>query len=171
MELCRGRIVRVLHTETQMKYEMKWKYMLAKTRYPGVYKHQKGGFVVRSRPRDPSGKVVEILRPIMVETELQALQFLESEKDRIRTGTPKQQNKLLSVYAVELLDRKVARRDIKSKAGESKWRVSLTHLIGGLHKKGFERVQGLGDYPITVIRALHVQRLEVAAALLVTGGV
>lgn len=172
MEVLRTWIVRVLQksTETRMKYKKRWGYMLAQTRYPALYRNQKGGFVVRSRIKDPAGKAHEIMKSQPWETELEALQWLEAEKVRIKSGSPRQQSKLFSEYVADLIDRKLARREIKSRAGESKWRVSLTHFIGGTHKDRFPPVQGLGDYPVTEIRPVHIEQWKDQIAPLITGG-
>lgn len=151
------------------QYKKRWGYMLAQTKYPGIFRNQKGGFLARARVTDPTGKQREILKALDMETELEALQWLDHEKDRVRSGVPKQQKKLFSEFAASLYERKLLRGEIRSKAGQDKWRHTLTHLIGGTEKSG-QYVQGFGDCPATEIRAVHVESWKDGIAQLIQGG-
>jgi hypothetical protein len=171
MEVRPFRIVRVLHNqmETKMQYKKRWGYMLATTKYPGLYRKKGGSFLVRARVKDPAGRQREIFQSLDYEKDIEALAWLENEKVRIKSGIPLQPETLFSEFAASLLERKILRKEIRSKAGKDKWRHTLTHLIGGTEKGGY-RVQGLGDYPVTEIRVVHVEAWKDDMAILIKEG-
>lgn len=153
-----------------MKYEKKWGYMLCKTKFPGVYRNQKGGFVVRARVLDPAKRQREILKAGDWASETEALVWLDQEKEQIKAGSVMPVAKLFSVYAADLLDRKLTRGEIKSAAGERKWRTRLVHLIQGVSKGGLS-VDGLGDLPVTELRPATIEMLKDQAARMVQAGI
>lgn len=157
-----ARIVRVrlqlLEMHTNMKWKSMWGYTLCSTKYPNVFRKQEGGFVVRGRVTDPlTGKLKEILRSVECSNEVEALRVLEDAKERVRSGSRTTHKQLFSEFATSLLERKIARRDIRSQAGKDKWRHTLTHLIVGTEKAG-TFVPGFGDFYVDEIRAAHVER-------------
>lgn len=158
-------IVWVLHKqmETKMKYQKLWGYMLTKTQYPGTYRKKGGGHVVRGRAKDLAGHQQLIFKPLEDLTDLEAHQWLQTKKQEVRTGSLKPVAKLFSEFAEELLDRKLARKDIQSAANEDKWRNTLTHWIAGT-EIGDHYIQGFGDYPVTELRVVHIERWKDAIA-------
>lgn len=132
--------------------------MLSPTRYPGLFRKKEGGFVVRGRVKDPlTGKPKEILKAVACSTEIEALQLLESAKQEVRTGSRSNPRTLFSDFAVLVLERKLLRKEIKSRAGHDKWKHTLTHFIAGTIK-GDLHVPGFGDFFVDAIQPFHVEK-------------
>jgi hypothetical protein len=151
------------------EWKKQWGYMVSPTKYPGIYRMEKGGFLVRARVKDPTGIQREILKTLDLTAPQECVAWLETEKAKVRTGFQAPVSKLFSVYAADLLDRKLARGDIKSAAGERKWRTRLVHLIGGV-EKGNLRAAGLGDIPVTELRASTVEAFKDQCAPMIRAG-
>lgn len=158
MELVRAWIALIRpQTENQMaNYKQMYGYQLAPTKYPSVFQRREGGFVVRGRATDLSGKQKVIFKVLESSTLLEAVQYLDQEKEAVRQGSAKRASMLLSDFAVSLFERKVQRGDIVSADGIAKWDHTLRHLIKET-KVGDVHVPGLGDFPVGEIRAAHVE--------------
>jgi len=151
------------------KYSKQWGYMVCPTRYPGIHEMQGGGFIARARVKDPAGRQVPIFRVLECKTPKHARDWLNAEKDNVRKGSHGPPQKLFSVFAADLLDRKLARREIKSASGELTWRCTLDHLIAGIERKGFKPVRGLGDLVASEIRPFQIETFKDGLAPLIAG--
>jgi integrase len=142
------------------KYKKQWGYRVCPTRYPGIYQMERGGFLARARVKDPTGRQIEILRSLDLDNAKTALDWLIEEKTKVQKGSHEPPKKLFSVFAADLLDRKLARKEIKSASGESTWRVTLGHLISGVQRGDCPPVRGLGEYVASEIRPFHVETFK-----------
>ncbi len=159
MELVRAWIALIRpRTENQMaNYKQMYGYQLAPTKYPSVFQRREGGYVVRGRAKDLSGKQKVIFKVLEKETLLQAVQYLESEKQKIRDGiVAREVTTLFSEFCASVFDAKVKRGDIVSADGISKWKHILTHLINGT-KVGDIHVLGFGKLLLADLRPAHVE--------------
>lgn len=99
---------------------------------PGVWQRKEGGHVVRARAMNRrNGKQTEIWKVLPDKTASEALQWLDSERARIRDGIDKAKPSKtpFATFAVSLLERKIKAGDIKSQAGIHKWGSVLKRLI------------------------------------------
>lgn len=136
---------------SKTKWVERWRMLIAeKASLPGVWAIRDGGFVVRARVKDPSGKVHHIFKVLGAPdvTAAQAFAWLEAERDRHRAGP---QDGILSpttrfdAYAARLFERKIAEGSIRSAAGRRKWLDLLgKHLLpafGSLEIPSLRRAQ------------------------------
>jgi integrase len=100
-------------------------------------------------------------------SEASAYQWLQEETARVKCGVPLPQKSSLRFceFAASLLEKKVAKREIKSARGLEKWNQILVHLI-----QGTERVAGFGDMFVDAIAPAHVDAWHVGVAQLVQKG-
>lgn len=106
--------------------------MSAKPVLPGVWKRKAGGFVVRTRVKNPkSGQQEEILRVLADETDpKRALAWLTKERDRVRSGvTAETAIPRFNEFAAQLFEEKVDDGTISTAAGRKKWARILEHLL------------------------------------------
>ncbi len=150
------------------QWTRRWKSWVAPTRLPGVWKRKEGGYFVRARVTDPTtGKLVEIKKVLHEASEAAAFQWLTEEKERLSagTGSPGPAKTRFSEYAASLMERKVARREIKSARCRERWRITLTHLIVGTHN-----VPGFGDMFMDQVGVAHVEAWQTGIAKLIVDG-
>lgn len=145
----------------------RWRVEIAPTKLPGVWRLRSGGFLVRARAADPSGRLHEIrLRLPEARSEAEAFASLTAERARIRAGSSAPKAKpLFSAFAISLLDEKIALRDIKSARGREKWKHALKHLI-----EGTGSVTGFGDLRVDAITETLVDEWRVEIAKLIAKG-
>jgi len=148
--------------------------LLTKTKYPNVFATSTGGHLVRARVKDPStDTLVEIKKTIDTTDPLQALQWLQGEIERIKSGValPTPAKLRFSDFAVQLLEDKVAVGDIKSTVGRARWVNTLEHLIGGTTGEKSEKyVPGLGDIFVDKLHVSHVEQWKLGIAGLIKAG-
>lgn len=75
-----------------------------------------------------------------------------------------------SAYAVSLLERKVAQREIRSAKSRLNWGPVLKFLIDGVHEEGKVSVRGLGEFFIDQLQATHVDQWREDVAKRITAG-
>lgn len=114
----------------------RWKDVIAtKPEQPGVWRRRDGGFHIRARATDPrSGRLREVNRVLAdCKRARDASKVLEADLDVIRQGSKPAAAAGLprfSVYAVDLLDRKIATGVIASESTREKWTSILEkHLV------------------------------------------
>ncbi len=173
--LCFPRIVQVrLQTkqvhimDSSKKWVKRWKNWVAPTKLPGVWKRKEGGYLVRARVIDPAtGRMREIKRVMADVDEAAAFTWLSEEKVRIKAGllSAERPRTRFADFAVSLLERKAAKREIKSARGRERWGYTLRHLIGGTRG-----VQGFGELFMDQIRVSHIEEWQVGIAGLITAG-
>lgn len=119
-----------------MKGKMEWRsrlgHLMCPTKLEGVFrlKDDSTRFYVRARKKDErKEKPVEVSRFVKAATPEEAFATLQ-ELLSAAVEPAKVQAPTFTVYARELLKRKLAIGDIKSKAGQNKWEVILEeHLV------------------------------------------
>lgn len=147
----------------------RWGTEVRRTRVPNVFQMKKGGHFVRARVTDPTtGKLREIKKSLPEADEATAFKWLSDERERIRKGTPLvlQQQTRFAEYAASLLERKIAKRKIRSARGRERWRYTLEHLLCGT--KG---VTGFGEMFVQQIKPSHIEEWQVGIAKLITAKV
>jgi integrase len=153
---------------TEQKWVRKWNSWVGPTKVPGVFKRKEGGYLVRGRTKDPAtGKDREVRKNLDVGSEALALQWLEEELERVRSGasaglSPRMR---FADYALSLAERKLVAREIKSARGRERWKYTLDHLIGGT-----EDVTGFGELFVGDIRPAHVEAWRTGIARLIGAG-
>ena len=117
------------------KWVMRWNvYIAERPIRPGVWRRRDGGFLVRGKAMNPrTGRRKEI-KKVYLDTEDPdvALLRLREELQSLRQGSSPEARTLprFSEYAVSLLERKLASREIKSGKSVEVWGTVLeTHLI------------------------------------------
>src|SRR5689334_17087579 len=102
------------------KWIRRYKAWIAPTPMSGVWEHQEGGYLVRSRVVDPAtGRMKEIKKVLRDADFGAACQWLEQERARVAAGivrAPADRTRF-GEYARAVLDRKVALREIRSAKG------------------------------------------------------
>jgi hypothetical protein len=117
----------------ERKWIKRWKAWVAPTKLPGVWMHQKGGYLVLARITDPTtGRRMEIRKVLPHADEASAYSWLSTEKARIQAGSasvlPLKQR--FCDYATSLLERKIATGEIKSaEAGRFDVVAQLAHEL------------------------------------------
>ena len=94
-----------------------------------------------------------------------AYKWLQTELDRVPSGIPLAsplQKPRFADYAVSLLERKLAKGNIKSAMGREKWLHTLEHLI-----KGTKGVLGFGEMFMPQIRCEHLEQWQLGIADLI----
>lgn len=156
------------------KWVRRWNTWIQPTRHSGVYKRKEGGHLVRARVKDATtGQLKEIKKVLPEATEIEALNFLEQERSRIRAGLvlAKPRKPRFCDYAVSLFEKKLAKGQIKSSAGRDRWRFTLEHLIAGTTSSDGETVvPGLGEYYVDELRPDHVEQWVDGIAGLIRAG-
>jgi integrase len=153
----------------------RWGTWCRPTSTAGVFERRDGGFLVRRRVTSATtGMLVEIKKVLAEATLGAAILWLEMEEKRIRSGgaatTPAQRMRF-GAYAADLLERKIAARDLRSKASQQKWRYALEHLVGGTYDENEELIiDGFGDMFLDAIDVCHVERWRAQCGLAVTAG-
>ena len=139
-----------------------WRSEVEPTKYPGIYERHVGGFLVRALVTDATtGRRKEVKKVLPEATLAQAVAYLEGRKEQTRAGdvAPPTSKKRFAVYAVDLLDHKIATRRIVSEAGKRKWRFILLHLIQGTKDAaGRLLVRGFGEFFVDEIRTMHIEK-------------
>jgi hypothetical protein len=102
----------------------------------------------------------------------EALQWLQAEVDRVRSGTLLHQKvrPRFSEFVAQLREDKLVTREIKSSAGRTRWTCTLEHLISGTTGKSELYVPGFGDMDIDKIHVSHVEAWKLGMAGLIKAG-
>lgn len=128
-----------------MQWELRWKYWMAKTRTPGVWRLKDGGHYVRARVSDPvtrsRSEVSAVLRD--AKTPRDALRTLDGLveakraelRGEIRTKQP------WSSFAASLLQERIRKRIIESEATVERWRDAIKIMIPAFGKMDAPEVQ------------------------------
>ena len=151
--------------EREKQWSFRWKNWLAPTKVPGVWRRKEGGHFVRARVVDPTtGRLKEIKKSMPEADEASAFIYLNEERKRVQAGlllAPRPSERFAD-YAVSLLERKVATREIKSARSRERWKYTLVHLIAGTNG-----VLGFGEMFIDQIRPAHLHAWRVGIARLI----
>ena len=115
------------------KYVRHFNTWLAETKYPGIWKMKKGGYLVRVRASDPfSRKEKEVRKALPRTTIEQAIAWQAQEKERLllRLGQGEAQRVCFDIFASSILQRKIDQGKIN---GDSirKTTDQYAHLING----------------------------------------
>ncbi len=165
-----------MRTETkskETKWIKRWKNWVKPTKLQGVWERKEGGHVVRKRVVVPAtGKTHEVKKVLPNADAATAYKWLQDEVERVRRGNveaPKPKTRF-SDYAVSLLERKVAQREIRSAKSRQNWGPVLKFLIDGVHEEGKVSVRGLGEFFIDQLHAHHLEGWREDVAKRITAG-
>jgi hypothetical protein len=150
------------------RWTRRWNSWISPTKLPGVFKRKEGGFLVRGRTKDPAtGRDKEVRKVLDMESEADALKWLNDELERVRSGASAGLSRKMRFadYAISLAERKLVAREIKSARGRERWKYTLEHLIGGT-----EDVTGFGELFIDELRPAHVEAWRTGIARLIGAG-
>jgi integrase len=163
---------RLRNLEAFMKMQKQWQYRfevwVMPTRISGVWKKREGGHLVRARVTDPTtGRQREIKRVLPEADEATAYKWLQDERARIKSAVVlvQHQKTRFADFVVSLLERKLAKKQIKSARGRERWRYTLEHLI-----KGTKGVAGFGELYVDQIRVGHIEEWQVGVGRLIQAG-
>jgi integrase len=155
--------------EAFMKLQSKWikrfEMWVMPTQISSVWKRKEGGHLVRARVTDPTtGRKREIKRVLPQADEATAYKWLQDERARIKSASvlAQQPKTRFADYALSLLERKLAKKQIKSASGRERWRYTLEHLM-----KGTKGVAGFGELYVDQIRVAHIEHWMVGIARLI----
>lgn len=133
-----------------MTWVKRWGYVMAKkASAPGVYRLKAGGFFVRAKVTDATGKQTEHAQALHeTKTLREAQRRREGIIDAARAVASGQIRTLMpwSEYAASLVERRVQRGSIKSSATKDWWAGTLAVLI-----------PAFGRHPATEVRRVHIQ--------------
>lgn len=154
----------------EVKWERRWRNMVAPTDLPGVWQRKDGGHLVRAKVTDPVTKTRREIRKVLPHMgKASAYKWLQDEIKRVRVGggrSPQAPKTRFADFAVSLLEKKVGKAGrIKSAKTRERWVYTLTHLI-----EGTENIPGLGAYFIEEIRPRHLAEWRDGLARLVDEG-
>ncbi len=155
---------------TEEKWSRRWRNWIARTRVPGVWKVREGGFLVRSRVKDPTTGLRREIRKVMpTSTESEAFAWLEGEKTRVLSGAArrgKSPKTRFADFAVSLLERKTSKGGrIRSAQTRRRWYNELRHFI-----EGRAGVPALGPLLVEEIRTEHLLEWREALSKLIDAG-
>lgn len=161
-------------TSTNEKAWIKrWKNWVRPTKLPGVWERKEGGYLVRKRVVEKAtGKMHEIKKVLPNADQATAYKWLQDAAEHARHGdvaAPKPKMRF-SAYAVSLLERKVAQREIRSAKSRQNWGPVLKFLIDGVHEEGKVSVRGLGEFFIDQLHADHLEGWREDVAKRITAG-
>lgn len=158
----------------KQRWTRRWKHWVAKTRLPGVWRIKEGGFLVRTRVKNPyTGRMREIRRILPEVDPHAALQWLEQERERVQSEflTGARQRQRFCDYAICVLEAKVAKGDLTTEDSQLRWKHTLEHLIGGtFHEDGKLAVLGFGELFVDEIRASHIEAWKTGIGKLIRAG-
>jgi integrase len=141
----------------KVEWQLKWKNLVKKTKYTGVWVVKDGGHLVRGKAYDPAnGKRKEIKRVLAEEDPRSAFNWLQDQLESVRNGAlqPSAKQIRFEKYVENVLESKCgAKGRIKSQKTRDHWKTVLGHLIHGTNG-----VQGFGEYYMDQIQYVHVQR-------------
>ncbi len=165
-----------MKTETKTKettWIKRWKNWVKPTKLPGVWERKEGGYLVRKRVVEKAtGKMHEVKKVLPNADSATAYKWLQDAAERARQGTiavPKPKMRF-SAYAVSLLERKVAQREIRSAKSRQNWGPVLKFLIDGVHEEGKVSVRALGEFFIDQLHAHHLEGWREDVAKRITAG-
>lgn len=150
---------------TKSKWVFLWKNWLTPTKVPGVWRRKEGGHYIRVRVTDPAtGRPKEVRKVLPEADEAAAFTYLSDVRKRILAGSPTapQQSERFADFAVNLLETKVATRELKSARSRERWKQTLIHLIAGT-----SGVPGFGELCVDQIRPKHIDAWRVGIAGLI----
>jgi len=161
-------------TSTNEKAWIKrWKNWVRPTKLPGVWERKEGGYLVRKRVVEKAtGKMHEVKKVLPNADQATAYKWLQDAAEHARHGdvaAPKPKMRF-SAYAVSLLERKVAQREIRSAKSRKNWGPILKFLIDGVHDEGKVAVRGLGEFFIDQLHAQHIEAWREDVAKRITAG-
>ncbi len=153
----------------------RWKQDLKPTQFPGVWKRQTGGHFVRAHGVNAAtGQKKEIKKVLPDADAVTALNWLEAERQRLRSGSVRAQQatERFAEYAASLFEQKKAPGgEIQSEAGVQRWKSTLNHLIAGTAgpTSGL-LVPGLGEFFVEKLTSDHVDEWRTGVAKLIAAG-
>jgi hypothetical protein len=124
----------MLSSEGKNRWVQRWRYQMAPTSRPGIWKLKDGGYFVRVRVTDPrTGRRVQCARALrgLTVTIWDAIRIRDQlrQEGRDRVEGRIQSLPLWSEYAASLFEAKVAEGKIKSAKNRERWGTVLKHLI------------------------------------------
>jgi integrase len=141
----------------------------------GVWRRRDGGWLVRGRVTDPTGKQRALVRVVWSETATEARVELERLLDRVRRGLDEESTLApqapcpkpvepsrtpFAAYAASLFERKVREGRIRSEKGVEKWKGILTKVL----------VPAFGEIPCAELRRAHIHAWRDGVAERVAAG-
>lgn len=142
-------------------WKNRWGTWCRPTKVPGIFERREGGYLARKRVTvKATGQEQEIKRVLPNASLGEALKWLEEESARVRGGNAhgQQPKQRFADFAVDLLERKVKAKEIRSESGRQKWVYTLTHLIDGTRTEDGELiVEGFGEFFVDEIRTKHIE--------------
>lgn len=144
------------------RWVSRWRYEISPHPVlPGVWRKKEGGFVVRGRVTDPTGRKRELLAPVEAATPDEARAYLLRQLEAIRhpaSSTPSTVTRF-SAYAASVMERRVRDGSIRSAMTRQKWDTILGHLI-----------QAFGPVDLRELRRTEVVAWRDAVAEIITAG-
>jgi integrase len=151
----------------------RWKNWIKPTKLPGVWERKEGGYLVRKRVVEKAtGRMHEVKKVLPDADAATAYKWLQDAVEQAKHGdiaAPKPKTRF-SAYAVSLLERKVAQREIRSAKSRKNWGPILKFLIDGAHYEGEVPVRGLGEFFIDQLHAQHIEAWREDVAKRITAG-
>ena len=116
------------------KWIMRWGSIIAETpSKPGVWRRKEGGFVIRARIKHPRTGQMKEIRHHLVDSPSAEAAFLELQRraDELRSEIEDPSISIPSFgeFAASLLERKVAKGEIKSAKSRERWADTLEHHL------------------------------------------
>ncbi len=115
------------------EWKVQWGYEIATTATrPGIWRMKAGGYLVRGRVTDPrTSKRHQVMRVLHGASLKEAVRTFDAEMEeaRGRLQGKTQTRTRFSDYAVSLLESKVLRNEIESKATRERWENALKHYL------------------------------------------
>jgi len=155
------------------QWSKKWKNLVRPTKLPGVWERKDGGYLVRKRVIEKAtGRMHEVKRVLPNVDLATAYKWLQDAAERARLGSSSvsKPRTRFSAYAVSLLERKVAQREIRSAKSRQNWGPVLKFLIEGVQEQGKVPVRGLGEHLIDELHAEHLEAWRGDVAKRITAG-
>jgi hypothetical protein len=121
-------------SEAKNRWVRRWRYEMAPTSRPGIWKLKDGGYFVRVRVTDPrTGRRVQCARAVRGVT-VTIWDAMRARDQLRREGHERVEGKIRSLplwsdYAVSLLEAKVAEGKLSSSKSRERWGNVLTRLI------------------------------------------
>jgi site-specific recombinase XerC len=119
-------------TMKDTKWVRRWKSLIArKPVKPGVWRRKEGGYLVRGRVTDRTGKLKEVRLTLPNVDAATAYALLHEELDRVRQGASNETRRMrFAEYAASLMERKVREGRLNSAKSRERWASALElHLL------------------------------------------
>lgn len=145
-----------------MEWKQRWCSTIRKTKHPGVWERQEGGFLIRALITERATGRRRELKRVLPESDLEtAITTLAQGIRQLRDGAAQDgtSKTRFAAFAVDVFEQQKRAGRLRSAASQRKWADILVHLIAGTRDStGTLLVRGLGEFFLDELRPVHLEQ-------------